>query len=167
MNVNINKHISDNYLDCNFQFNGNLLIIKGILKNHDTYNKKIICAPNPPDLRTSYSGTALPFPNEDIALQNTKNYFQITDGFIDITFKTPNSYYSNDGYNKIKTPIILIIDDKKIIYEFDDLCPLKTLRDRVRGNPSFYAIKEILLPIATAENTMYNYSAAKSNYNIA
>lgn len=165
--MNYNKQISDNYLDCNFQFNGKELIIKGNFKNNSNYKKIILCAPNPPDIRTSYSGTSLPFPNEEIAFHNTKNIYEIKNGNIDITFKTPNSYYSVDGYNKIKSPVMLIIDDKKIIYEFEDMCPLKTLRDRVRGNPSFYAIKEILLPVATAENTMYNYSNAKFKYNIA
>jgi len=163
----MNKHINDNYLDCNFQFNGNKLIIKGIFKNNDIYKKITISAPNPPDIRTSYSGTALPFPNEEIAFENTKNYYIIQNSIIDISFNIPNSYYSNDGYKKINTPIILTIDDKKIIYELSDLCPLKTIRDRVRGNPSFYAIKEILLPVTTAENNMYNYSNAKLNYNIA
>lgn len=165
--MNITKHISDNYLDCKFEFKGKELIISGNLKNSEGYKKKVLCAPNPPDIRTSYSGTSLPFPNEEIAFQNTKNYYKINSGVISITFKTPNSYYSNDGYNKIKSPVMLIIDDKKIIYEFEDLCPLKTLRDRVRGNPSFYAVKEIILPVATAENTMYNYSNAKLKYNIA
>lgn len=164
----MNKHISDNYIDCNFQFNKNNLIINGFFKNPISYKNIVICAPNPPDIRTSYSGTALPFPNEEIAFHNTINYYEINkDGIIAIIFKIPNSYYSEDGYTKIKTPIMLIIDGEKIIYEFDDLCPLKTIRDRVRGNPSFYAIKEIILPVATAENNMYNYASAKLNYNIA
>jgi len=163
----MNKHISDNYIDCNFEINNKILIIKGFFKNINAYKNIVICAPNPPDIRTSYSGTALPFPNEEIAYHNTINYYEVKDGIIDILFKIPNSYYSTDGYNKIKTPIMLIIDDKKIIYEFDDLCPLKTIRDRVRGNPSFYAIKEVILPVTTAENNMYNYASAKLNYNIA
>jgi hypothetical protein len=163
----MNKYISDNYIDCNFQFNNNNLIIKGVFKNTTIFKNIVICAPNPPDIRTSYSGTALPFPNEEIAFHNTINYYKVIDPVINILFKIPNSYYSADGYNKIVTPIMLIIDDKKIIYELDDLCPLKTIRDRVRGNPSFYAIKEVILPVATSENNMYNYASAKLNYNIA
>ena len=34
---------------------------------------------------------------------------------------------------------------EKYIIELDDLCPLKTLRDRKRSDPSFYALKEILI----------------------
>jgi len=162
------KNISDNFINCVFGLENNNLKIKGSLSNPAIYKKKVITAPNSIDIITSYSGSALPFPNEEIAFENTKNYLEINnDGIIDITFKFPNSYYSPDGKNKIKSPIILILDDKKIIYELDDLCPLKTLKDRVRGNPSFYAVKEILLPVATAENTMYNYSQTKMKYNIA
>ena len=162
------KNISDNYIDCSITIEDKNVIIKGTLKNPNSYKKKIITAPNPPDKMTSYSGSSLPFPCEGIALENTKNYKEIDNsGIIDVTFIFPNSYYSPDGYNKIKSPIILLIDDKKIIYELANIFPLKTLRDRVRGNPSFYAIKEILLPIATAENNMYNYAEAKIKYNIA
>ena len=163
------KEINDNYLNLNVELiNSRDLIIKGSLKNPSNYKKKILIAPNPPDIRASYSGTALPFPCEEIALENTKNYLEITDnGVIDVKFIYPNSFYSPDGYKKIVSPIILIIDDIKIIHELDDFCPLKTLRDRVRGNPSFYALKEILLPVATAENTMNNYSKAKIINNIA
>jgi len=162
------KNISDNVINCVFELENNNLKIKGSLFNPAIYKKKVITAPNPIDIITSYSGSALPFPNEEIAFENTKNYLEINnDGIIDATFRFPNSYYSPDGKTKIKSPIVLILDDKKIIYELDDLCPLKTLKDRVRGNPSFYAIKEVILPVATAENTMYNYSQAKMKYNIA
>lgn len=160
--------ISDNKIDCQVMRENNFMIIKGYLKNPLTYKKRIIMAPNPPDIRTSYSGTALPFPCEEIALEKTKNYYEIKeDGVIDIKFLFPNSFYNPEGTIKIKSPFILLIDEIKIIYETVDLCPLKTLRDRIRGNPSFYAIKELLLPVADAEDTMINYSKAKINYNIA
>jgi hypothetical protein len=162
------KNISDNNIDCSIELNGKKLFIKGFLKNPSNYKKKTLLAPNPPDINYSYSGSALPFPCEEIALENTKNIYNIeNDGIIDCIFTFPNSFYSIDGYNKIISPIILILDNNKIIYELNDLCPLKTLKDRIRGNPSFYAIKELILPVATAENTMYNYSNAKIKYNIA
>jgi hypothetical protein len=128
----------------------------------------VIIAPNPPDRRTSYSGTSLPFPSEDIAFENTKNYFEIkNDGRVNTEFLYPNSYYSPDGYTKIISPILVYLDDKKTIVELNDLCPLKTLRDRVRGNPSFYGTREFLLPIANAEDVMISYANAKVINNIA
>jgi len=159
---------NNDFVSCKININGRDINIKGSIKNPSNFKKKVICAANPIDIRTSYSGSALPFPNEIIAFENTKNFFEIKDdGIIDTNFKYPNSYYSPDGLTKIKSPIIFILDDNKFILELDDLCPLKTLRDRKRNDPSFYALKELLLPIGTAEETMINYSSAKIKYNIA
>ena len=97
-----------------------------------------------------------------------KNYYEIkNDGVIDINFSFPNSYYNPEGNLKIKSPFILILDNNQFIYETIDICPLKTLRDRVRGNPKFYALKELILPVADAEDTMKNYANAKLRNNIA
>jgi len=161
------KSFDDDYVSFRVEVNGREVEISGILKNPAAYKRKVITAPNPPDRRNSYSGTALPFPCETIAFENTINYKEIDSGVINTKFIYPNSYYAPNGIDKIKSPIMIIIDDKKIVYELEDACPLKTLRDRVRGNPSFYALKEVLLPVATAENNMYNYSIAKSRFNIA
>ncbi len=162
------KVFNDEYINISVELLINNVNIVGTLKNPNLFKKRILTAPAPSNNLMSYSGSFLPFPNEEIALENTKNIFTInTDGVINTNFTYPNSYYSPDGYNKIKSPIILIIDDKKIIYELDDLCPLKSIRDRVRGDPRFYAVKEILLPVATAEKNMMNYASAKYTYNIA
>jgi len=160
--------INDDNINCQVYKDGINMIIKGSLKNVSNYNKRILCAPNPPDIRMSYSGTALPFPCEEIAFEKTKNYYEISNnGIIDVIFKFPNSYYEPEGLKKIISPIVFIFDDKKIIYETKDFYPLKTLRTRSKGDPSFYAIKEMLLPVADAEDTMNNYSLAKVKYNIA
>jgi len=160
--------ITDDKIDCRVYRENNFMFIKGYLKNASIYNSKIIIAPNPPDIRMSYSGSALPFPCEEIAFEKTKNYYEITNsGIIDVKFLFPNSYYNPEGLKKIVSPFHLVLDNKHYLYETKDFCPLKTLRDRVRGDPSFYAIKEILLPVADAEDTMNNYSSAKVKYNIA
>jgi len=161
-------NFTNEFVSCIISINGLNVNIKGSLRNPSVYKKKIVIAPAPSSKLTSYSGSALPFPNEEIAFQNTKNLFDIKDdGVIETTFTYPNSYYSPDGLTKIKSPILFIFDDNKFIVELNDFCPLKTLRDRKRSDPSFYALKEILLPIGTAEETMKNYSSAKIKYNIA
>jgi hypothetical protein len=161
-------NFTNEFVSCTIYINGNNINIKGNLENPSIYKKKIVIAPAPIDKITSYSGSALPFPNESIAFQNTKNLFIINeDGKIDANFIYPNSYYSPDGMTKIVSPILFIFDDKKFIVELTDLCPLKTLRDRKRSDPSFYALKEIFVHRGTAENTMNNYSSAKIKYNIA
>ena len=161
-------NFTNEFVSCEIYINGLNVNIKGTLKNPSLFKKKIVIAPVPFNKITSYSGSALPFPNEEIAFQNTKNLFEIKDdGIIDTIFTYPNSFYSADGLKKIVSPILFIFDDNKFIIELDDICPLKTLRDRKRNDPNFYAIKEILLPIGTAEETMKNYSSAKIKYNIA
>jgi hypothetical protein len=161
-------NFTNEFISCAISINGMNVNIKGTLNNPSLYKKKFVIAPTPSNQITSYSGSSLPFPNEEIAFQNTKNLFEIKDdGIIETTFQYPNSYYTPDGKTKIKSPILFIFDDNKFIIELEDLCPLKTLRDRKRSDPSFYALKEILLPIGTAEETMNNYSSAKIKYNIA
>ena len=104
--------IADDKIDCKVSFINKEMIIKGYLKNPISYKSRFIIAPNPPDNIISYSGSALPFPNEEIALEKTKNYYEIgIDGVIDLKFKFPNSYYNPEGTKKFKSPFLLIIDD--------------------------------------------------------
>ncbi len=160
--------ITDDKIDCRVFREDVYMIIKGYLKNPSMYNKKVLTAPNAPDRMMNYSGSALPFPSREIAFEKTKNYYEIgNNGVIDVKFLFPNSYYNPEGLKKIISPLLLLLDDNEFLYETKDMCPLKTLRDRVRGNPSFYALKEVVLPVADAEDTMINYSIAKAKYNIA
>lgn len=160
--------IDNDYVSCSIKKINNKLLIKGFVKNPMNYKKKILIAPNPVDKITSFSGKNLPFPCESIAFENTPNFKVIDDnGLIDVEFSYPNSYYSPDGYKKIKSPIVFSLDDKKIIIELKDYCPLKTLSDRSRGDPNYYAMREYVLPLGTAEQNMNNYSYAKIVYNIA
>ena len=162
------KPVNNNLFDLIITKKDNKILVSGSIKNPSLYQSMLIISPNPADRRTSYSGTALPFPSEEIAFENTKNFLEIKkDGKINVEFLFPNSYYTPDGYTKIISPVIVYLDDKKTIVELDDLCPLKTLRDRVRGNPSFYGTREFLLPVANAEDVMINYANAKVIHNIA
>ena len=163
------KKVDNEYLSCVIQkSNNNKIKINGFVKNYMNYSKMAIMAPNPIDTITSFSGKGLPFPCELIAFENTPNFEIIpSNGTINVEFLYPNSYYSPNGYTKIISPVIISLDGKKIIIQLDDMCPLKTLRDRSRGDPKFYGIKELILPVGTAEEVMHNYAYAKINYNIA
>jgi|694.fasta_scaffold08962_10 hypothetical protein len=165
----MNETFDSEYANINItNINNKQLKINGFIKNPNNYTNMAVIAPNPMDKITSYSGKGLPFPCETIAFENTPNFFIIPNtGIIDTVFTYPNSYYTPDGYTKIKSPVIIKLDSIKIIIELKDNCPLKTLRDRVRGNPNFYGLKELILPIGTAENVMRDYSTAKVLYNIA
>jgi hypothetical protein len=163
------KKVDNEYINCIVEKkNNNKIKISGFVKNHINYSKMAIMAPNPIDKITSFSGKGLPFPCELIAFENTPNFEIINStGVIDVLFDYPNSYYAPNGYTKIISPIIISLDGKKIIIQLNDLCPLKTLRDRSRGDPNFYGMKELILPIGTAEEVMNNYAYAKLHYNIA
>ena len=163
------KKVDNEYINCIVEKNNNNKIkISGFIKNHANYYKMAIMAPNPIDKITSFSGKGLPFPCELIAFENTPNFEIInSNGVIDVLFDYPNSYYAPNGYTKIISPIIISLDGKKIIIQLNDLCPLKTLRDRSRGDPNFYGMRELILPIGTAEEVMNNYAYSKLKYNIA
>lgn len=157
------------YVSCIItEIENNKINVRGFIKSPGNYHKMIIMAPNPIDTITSFSGKGLPFPCEMIAFENTPNFETIqSNGKFNVDFLYPNSYYTPDGYTKIKSPIVFSLDNKKIIIELNDKCPLKTLRDRKRGDPNFYGTREFILPIGTAEEVINYYSYAKLNYNIA
>ena len=161
---------SDEYTDFNVVYSKDysLINIKGSLKNKVIYNNVIIIAPNPIDRMSNYSGSGLPFPNYEIAFENTPNIHTIdSSGVFDISFKYPNSFYIPDGINKIKPSIFFIITDNndnsfRLQYELHDINALRTLVNRSsRKNPEFYGAKDYILPIDTAEKVMYAYSRAK------
>ena len=145
-----------------------LLKITGSIKNQVLYNNIIIIAPNPIDRMSNYSGSGLPFPNYEIAFENTPNIHNIdSSGNFDISFKYPNSFYIPDGINKIKPSLFFIFTDSsnnsfRLQYELHDINALRTLVNRSsRKNPEFYGAKDYILPIDTAEKVMYAYSRAK------
>lgn len=162
-------NFNNSFLNCTVNINQDKKInINGTITNPSLFNDMLILAPNPPNNLSSYSGSFLPFPCEEIAYENTPNVYNIPkSGIFNINFVYPNSYYTPDGLNKIKSPITFVLDSNVFIFELNDVCPLKTLRDRVRGDPNFYASKEYLLPIDTSENIMKSYCYFKANNNIA
>ncbi len=161
---------SDEYTAFNVVYSSDfsLLKITGSIKNQVLYNNIIIIAPNPIDRMSNYSGSGLPFPNYEIAFENTPNIHNIdSSGNFDISFKYPNSFYIPDGINKIKPSLFFIFTDSnnnsfRLQYELHDINALRTLVNRSsRKSPEFYGAKDYILPIDTAEKVMYAYSRAK------
>lgn len=90
----------------------NLYNVTGKVKIESNDNLKIIYwAANPADYNTSFNGSGLPYPNPEIAYQNTKNigsvYLNGDTYSFNILF--PNSYYTNLGttYNEPRVHIKL------------------------------------------------------------
>ena len=161
---------NDEYTAFNITVNSDhsTLKIDGSIKNYTLYKDIIIIASNPINRMSNYSGSGLPYPNYEIAFENTPNIHKIeTSGIFNITFKYPNSFYMPDGINKIKPSIYFVfntIDNKsfRLQYELQDINTLRTLVNRSsRKNPAFYGAKDNILPIDTAEKVMLAYSHAK------
>lgn len=172
-------NFNNQYIDCKVSFNENysLVIINGSVKNPAQFKNMLLIAPAPIDRMTNYSGSGLPFPSYEMAIEETPNKLIInTDGIFSTVFKYPNSYYEYnlDTYQKDKiiSSIFFILsndenDEIKIRFELDDLCALRTLLNRSgRKNPEFYAAKDYLVPITTAYDTMMLYSKAKIEHDI-
>jgi hypothetical protein len=164
---------NDEYVYLNVIKNDLMLNIIGSIKFSDQYSKVLIIAPNPIDRMINYSGSGLPFPNENIAFENTPNY-QIIDksGNININFKYPNSFYSRNGKNKIVSSIFIELTKLdgtsfQLQYELEDLNNLRTLINREnRKGPEFYGAKDSILPIANSDIVMHEYAKAKSEKDI-
>jgi hypothetical protein len=161
---------NDEYTGYSIAFSSDysLLQISGSIKNHAQFNNIIIIAANPIDRMSNYSGSGLPFPNHEIAFENTPNIHQVdSSGTFNISFKYPNSFYMPDGINKIKPSIYFSFTDIsnqefRIQYELHDILALRTLINRSsRKNPEFYGAKDYILPIDTAEKVMKAYAIAK------
>lgn len=168
-------NFNDEYVSMNIVMNKSksILNIKGNIKSSCQYNKIIIIASNPIDRMINYSGSGLPFPNEQIAFENTTNFKLIEkNGNIDVQFKYPNRFYSENGKHKINPSIFIELkreneESFQLQYELKDLNPLKTLINREnRKGPEFYSNRDNILPIDTAENVMYAYSKAKLEHDI-
>lgn len=90
-------------------------IITGILKNtlfNLSYRNTLYIkywAPNPPTYNIGFSGTCLPYPNEEVAYENTPNkgVVPVIDGKFSINIMYPNSYYSDLG-TVLNPPLIKI-----------------------------------------------------------
>lgn len=71
-------------------------------------------AANPPTYTTSYSGSGVPYPNEDIAYEHTPNLgiAEIKDGKFRFNIMYPNSYYKNMGSVYVPPCVHLLFCDK-------------------------------------------------------
>jgi hypothetical protein len=74
------------------------MVINGLCKITGARTVKY-AASAPADLRMSYMGSGLPFPNEDVAYEGTVNMGEVNITNDAFTFKlvSPNSYYKNNG----------------------------------------------------------------------
>jgi hypothetical protein len=68
-------------------------------------------AASPPDYLSNFSGSALPYPNEEVAFENTPNkgVVEIRGGLFEFRLHYPNSYYVDMGSKYVKPQVKLIL----------------------------------------------------------
>lgn len=152
-----NKNLS--LCDINIMNNqDNSFILNGVLKENlleKSLNRKLFIrwwAANTPTFNSNFSGSGLPFPNEEIAFENSHNVgtSNISKGNFSISMRYPNSYYINMGTTYIHPEVQIQVFDtntKKSVSEIQHInlgegIPFRTLtypyqRDWSDG-PLFY-----------------------------
>ena len=74
-------------------------VVKGTVKSKTSNPKVLFWAANPPTYTTSYSGSGLPYPNPDIAYENTPNRGSViaNNRSFEFRIRYPNSFYIGLG----------------------------------------------------------------------
>jgi hypothetical protein len=130
-------------------------------------------ASNPPDYLSNFSGSALPFPNEEVAFENTvnKGLVEAKGGAFEFRLHYPNSYYRDMGSKYVKPQVKFILvnsanEQLSALYEINigNGIPYRTLdytplRNWSEG-PLFY--KNIPL-VTTQENILRNSGYPATN----
>ena len=145
--VNIMKNDKDNTIVINGVLNSNIL---SFISSNSNSNIKYWAA-NSPTLNSSFSGSGLPFPNENIAFDKSKNsgISKINGSNFSFDIKLPNSYYTNMGTLYVSPEVKIQVVDlngksvgKVQSIKVGDGIPFRTLtwpvqRDWNKG-PMFY-----------------------------
>lgn len=131
-------------------------------------------APNPPTYCSSYSGSGLPYPNPNIAYENTPNrgVVKTSNGKFEFKLRYPNSYYIGLGSVYVK-PVchIKICDDKKSKIHTIELghgIPFRMLTYQQtpftisRDSPNFYK-GGFELPVRTQEQVLRDSGYPEEN----
>lgn len=128
-------------------------IVKGRINSRKNNPKIMFWAANPPTYTTSYSGAGLPFPNSEIAFENTPNKGSVIakNRQFEIRVRYPNSYYAGLGSLYIE-PCVHVkvcgednVKNKIQTIKLGNGIPFRSLTyppisegTRARRNPSFY-----------------------------
>lgn len=105
-NINIKKIENKN----------NGFVITGKL-NRPNFTQKLFVkytASSPPTYNSNFSGSGLPFPNELVAFENSKNkgVAEVINGDFTIVLSYPNSYYTNMGTIYVPPQVKLMLVDQ-------------------------------------------------------
>jgi hypothetical protein len=125
------------------------IVITGTVQS-ETENPDItFWAAAPPDHMNSFSGSGLPFPNPEVAFENTPNIGKVSTKNRNFTFriKNPNSYYAALGTGYIPPTVYIKIcgenePEKITSIKIDDGIPYRSLTHIKEHNINFYNVPE-------------------------
>jgi hypothetical protein len=131
----------------------NAYVVTGKLK-FPNFTRKIFIkynASSPPDYNSNFSGSGLPFPNEEVAFENTPNkgITEVKNGDFSFVIRYPNSYYTNMGTIYVPPQVRLMLVNKDntelsdiLTVNLGEGIPFRTLTWPVQRNwnngPLFY-----------------------------
>ena len=136
--VSIMKNNNDVFL-VNGQLHGEVMFLANVEKLFVKY-----WAANPPTYSQSFSGSAMPYPNEDVAFHNSSNVgvVPVQNGKFSFSIKFPNSYYDEMGSKYIPPQIkIKVCNNANIAVSkiqqinLSDGIPFRTLTWTSKKNP--------------------------------
>jgi hypothetical protein len=143
------------------------ITIYGRLENAGQNTKVVFWAANPPDYRTSYSGSGLPYASSTMAYESTPSRGLVnvqSDGSFQFSVKYPSGYYSGLGTVYVKPHVRFVVSTP------DNVGPVQTIKvgegipfrlltyppipeTAPRCSPEFYSIRDTL-PVRTQEQIL-------------
>lgn len=128
-------------------------------------NRIMYIAASPPDHRTSFSGSGLPFPNMQMAFENTPNYGHVMvdqNKKFEIDIAYPNSFYAALGTIKVGPRVYLMYKSngvpKQAFIELGAGIPYRSLTYPVARTQAMFYDNLYNLPVRTQEQILYDSS---------
>ena len=152
------------------------LTIRGKIQNAAADAYIVFWAANPPDYRTSFSGSGLPYPSSQIAYESTPNRGTVpigSDGSFEFSLRYPSGYYTGLGTVYIQPHVYVQVNSKNtvgkpILVRVGEGTPFRLLTyppvpsTAPRCSPSFYA-SGTTLPVRTQEQILRDSAYPSTN----
>ena len=152
------------------------VVISGQVKNADPDAFVVFWAASPPDYRTSFSGSGLPYANSEMAYDNTPNRGTVpiqADGTFQFKMRYPSGYYTGLGTifmqphvsvqvnspTKVGTPMVVRIDEG-VPFRMLTYPPMPETAPRC--SPNFYGGRDNL-PVRTQEQILRDSGYPSTN----
>jgi hypothetical protein len=154
-------------MNCEVSYTNNgTVVISGTVGNVFPNAHLVYWAASPPDYRTGYTGSGLPYANYEMAYDNTPNkgMLPLTDGSFTFNIHYPSGYYTGLGTVFVKPHLNLQVNTanqigKVHVIPLGEGIPFRMLtyppmpETAPRGDVMFYAGRESL-PVRTQEQIL-------------